>query len=162
VSARAEIADLDALRVLKDEDQQKDQHDRPGHEAAERDRRPSPLRRLRRDLLQLTGGRSGNGVRGRWLSRTPAPKGGLARLVDARLSLTATLPPNGVPNAVRALDEALKRELVNRRSWPSRRELQSAVFEYIEAFYNRQRRHSTLAMLSPVAYEQLRLSPLGG
>jgi putative transposase len=55
----------------------------------------------------------------------------------------------------------LKKELVNRRSWPSRLELQSAVFEYIEAFYNRQRRHSTLGMLSPVAYEQLRLSPLG-
>jgi putative transposase len=55
----------------------------------------------------------------------------------------------------------LKKELVNRRSWPSRLELRSAVFEYIEAFYNRQRRHSTLGMLSPVAYEQLRLSPLG-
>jgi putative transposase len=55
----------------------------------------------------------------------------------------------------------LKKELVNRRTWPSRLELQTAVFEYIEAFYNRQRRHSTLGMLSPIAYEQLRLSPLG-
>ena len=55
----------------------------------------------------------------------------------------------------------LKKELVNRRSWPSRLELQSAVFEYIEAFYNRQRRHSTLNMLSPANYEQLQLSPLG-
>jgi putative transposase len=55
----------------------------------------------------------------------------------------------------------LKKELVNRRSWPSRLELQSAVFEYIEAFYNRRRRHSTLGMLSPIDYEQLRLSPLG-
>jgi putative transposase len=54
----------------------------------------------------------------------------------------------------------LKKELVNRRSWPSRLELQSAVFEYIEAFYNRQRRHSTLKMLSPASYEQLRLSTL--
>jgi putative transposase len=54
----------------------------------------------------------------------------------------------------------LKKELVNRRSWPSRLELQSAVFEYIEAFYNRQRRHSTLNMLCPADYEQLRLSPL--
>jgi putative transposase len=49
----------------------------------------------------------------------------------------------------------LKKELVNRRSWPTRLELQSAVFEYIEAFYNRRRRHSTLGMLSPVDYEQL-------
>jgi putative transposase len=48
----------------------------------------------------------------------------------------------------------LKKELVNRRSWPSRPELQSAVFEYIEAFYNRQRRHSTLGMVSPAEYEQ--------
>jgi len=56
----------------------------------------------------------------------------------------------------------LKKELVHRRTWPNRLELQSAVFEYIEAFYNRQRRHSTLNMLSPANYEQLRLSPLGG
>jgi putative transposase len=48
----------------------------------------------------------------------------------------------------------LKKELVNRRSWPSRLELQSAVFEYIEAFYNRQRRHSTLGMVSPAAHER--------
>jgi hypothetical protein len=56
----------------------------------------------------------------------------------------------------------LKKELVHRRTWPNRLELQSTVFEYIEAFYNRQRRHSTLNMHSPVQYEQLRLSPLGG
>jgi transposase InsO family protein len=36
------------------------------------------------------------------------------------------------------------------------------VFEYIEAFYNRERRHSTLGMRSPIAYEQLQLQPLGG
>ena len=62
----------------------------------------------------------------------------------------------------RSFFATLKKELVNRRSWPSRLELQSAVFEYIEAFYNRERRHSTLGMRSPVTYEQLRLSPLGG
>jgi transposase InsO family protein len=49
----------------------------------------------------------------------------------------------------------LKKELVNRCSWHSRHELQSAAFEYIEAFYNRQRRHSTLGMLSPADYEHL-------
>ena len=48
----------------------------------------------------------------------------------------------------------LKEELVNRRNWPSRPELQSAVFEYIEAFYNRHRRHSTLGMVAPAEYEQ--------
>jgi putative transposase len=47
----------------------------------------------------------------------------------------------------------LKKELVHRHSWPTRRELTSEVFEYIEAFYNRTRRHSTLGYLSPADYE---------
>ena len=69
---------------------------------------------------------------------------------------------DGYDNAVaETFFATLKKELVNRRSWPSRLELQSAVFECIEAFYNRHRRHSTLNMLSPADYEQLRLSPLG-
>ncbi len=47
----------------------------------------------------------------------------------------------------------LKVELVHHRSRPTRRELNSKVFEYIEGFYNRQRRHSTLDMLSPLEFE---------
>ena len=49
----------------------------------------------------------------------------------------------------------LKKELVRRRSWPTRRELQSAVFDYIETFYNRERRHSTLGYLSPREFEMI-------
>lgn len=52
----------------------------------------------------------------------------------------------------------LKKELVHRRSWPTRRELTSEVFEYIEAFYNRVRRHSTLGMLSPLDFENRTLT----
>ena len=48
----------------------------------------------------------------------------------------------------------LKKELVYRRSWPTRQELCSEVFEYIEGFYNPRRRHSTLEMLSPVEFEE--------
>jgi putative transposase len=55
----------------------------------------------------------------------------------------------------------LKKELIHRRSWPTRQDLASEVFEYIEAFYNRQRRHSTLGMLSPADYEDCTLSDLG-
>jgi putative transposase len=55
----------------------------------------------------------------------------------------------------------LKRELVNRRSWPTRRELTTEAFEYIEAFYNRVRRHSTLGMLSPLDFENRTLSDRG-
>jgi putative transposase len=48
---------------------------------------------------------------------------------------------------------SLKKELVHRRSWPTRRELASEVFEYIEGFFNRTRRHSTLGYLSPEQFE---------
>ena len=49
----------------------------------------------------------------------------------------------------------LKKELVNRHSWPTREELRAAVFDYIEIFYNATRRHSTLGMLSPAEYEKI-------
>ncbi len=48
----------------------------------------------------------------------------------------------------------LKKELVHRQTWPTRRELTAEVFEYIEAFYNPIRRHSTLGMLSPIQFEE--------
>jgi len=58
-------------------------------------------------------------------------------------------------NAVcEAFHATLKRELVHRRPWPTRAELQTAVFEYIEGFYNTTRRHSTIAHLSPAQYEE--------
>ena len=52
----------------------------------------------------------------------------------------------------------IKKELVHRQPWPSRRDLSSAVFDYIEAFYNRQRRHSTLGYLSPEEFERGRIT----
>lgn len=48
----------------------------------------------------------------------------------------------------------LKKELIYRRTWPRRDATQVAVFEYIEAFYNRRRRHSALGYLSPSDFEQ--------
>ena len=56
---------------------------------------------------------------------------------------------------------SLKKDLIHRRSWPTKTEVRTAVFDYIEAFYNRRRRHSTLGMLSPVAYEQATLRDTG-
>ena len=44
-------------------------------------------------------------------------------------------------------------ELLNRRRWRTRLELSNAIFEYLEIFHNRQRRHSALGMLTPVEYE---------
>jgi len=47
----------------------------------------------------------------------------------------------------------LKTELVCRRSWPTKVGLKEAVRDYIDEFYNPQRRHSANGGLSPVAYE---------
>jgi len=49
----------------------------------------------------------------------------------------------------------LKKELIHGRSWPSKAELRTEVFEYIEVFYNRRRRHSTLGFLSPAQFETI-------
>jgi putative transposase len=51
----------------------------------------------------------------------------------------------------------LKKELVHRRSWPTRRELISEVFEFVEGFYNTTRRHSTLGYLSPAQFERINI-----
>lgn len=47
----------------------------------------------------------------------------------------------------------LKRELADDADWATREDARTAVFEYIEVWYNRQRRHSSLGYVSPVAYE---------
>ena len=49
----------------------------------------------------------------------------------------------------------LQRELLDRRQWQTRRELASAIFEWIEAWYNPRRRHTSIGNLSPVDYERL-------
>jgi putative transposase len=48
----------------------------------------------------------------------------------------------------------LKNELVHRRRWRSVLELRTALFEYIEVFYNRRRLHSSLDYRTPAAVEQ--------
>src|SRR5687768_8366552 len=51
----------------------------------------------------------------------------------------------------------LKRELIHRHSWPSRQTARTAIFKYVEGFYNTRRRHSALGHLSPSEYEESRL-----
>jgi putative transposase len=46
-------------------------------------------------------------------------------------------------------------ELLNRKKWRTRVELANAIFEYLEIFHNRQRRHSALGMHTPIEYEIL-------
>jgi putative transposase len=60
--------------------------------------------------------------------------------------------------AMESFHASLKKDLIYRRSWPTKAEARTAVFEYVETFYNRRRRHSRLAMLSPVDFENSTLS----
>jgi transposase InsO family protein len=48
----------------------------------------------------------------------------------------------------------LKAELIHWRLWPTKATARSAIFEYLEAFYNRRRLHSALGYESPAAYEE--------
>ena len=58
-------------------------------------------------------------------------------------------------NAVcEAFHATLKKDLVYRRSWPTKGEARTRIFEWIEVFYNRVRLHSTLGMLSPAQFEE--------
>ena len=50
---------------------------------------------------------------------------------------------------------SLKKELVHDAKFATRAEAHAAIFEYIEVFYNRQRRHSTLGYQSPVEFERI-------
>ena len=49
---------------------------------------------------------------------------------------------------------SLKNELIHHNSFRTRGEAITAIFEYIEVFYNRQRRHQSLDYCSPVDYER--------
>lgn len=63
-------------------------------------------------------------------------------------------PGNCWDNAVaESFFATLKKELIYRHSWPTRRRAMTAVFDYIECFYNKRRLHSALSYQSPVEYE---------
>ena len=47
----------------------------------------------------------------------------------------------------------LKKELISFADYATREEARKAIFEYIEVYYNRSRRHSTLGNVSPVEFE---------
>ena len=52
---------------------------------------------------------------------------------------------------------SLEKDLLRRRSFTTRQDARTAVFDYIETFYNTIRLHSTLGYLSPIEYENIKL-----
>jgi putative transposase len=85
----------------------------------------------------------------------------LALLAEVRVTVSMSRTGNCYDNAVtESFFGTLKGECVEGSSFESRAQARLAIFEYIECFYNRVRRHSSLGYLSPVVYEQLKcLSP---
>lgn len=78
-----------------------------------------------------------------------------ALLADSSILASMSATGNCYDNApVESFFATLKCELVNRRRYRTRAEARLDIFWYIEAFYNRQRRHSSLDYLSPLAYER--------
>lgn len=51
-------------------------------------------------------------------------------------------------------------ELLNRRRWTTRVELANAIFEYIEGFHNRRRRHGSLGWATPLEFENQHLKTI--
>jgi putative transposase len=60
---------------------------------------------------------------------------------------------------IEAFWSRLQVELLDTRRWRTRVELANAIFEYIEVFHNRRRRHSALGMRTPIEYELLNTTP---
>src|SRR5919198_198206 len=56
--------------------------------------------------------------------------------------------------AIESYHATIEKDLLRRRSFRTRQEAQTALFDYIETFYNRERLHSTLGYRSPDEYER--------
>lgn len=76
------------------------------------------------------------------------------RLAEHHLRHSVGRPGTCWDNAVaESFFASLKTELLHRQTWTSRQQAKTAIFDYIEGFYNRQRRHSTLGYLTPAEFE---------
>jgi transposase InsO family protein len=81
-----------------------------------------------------------------------------AQLTSAGLVCSMSRSGDCLDNAMaESFFATLKAELVDRRHWATRAAARTAIFEWIEAFYNRQRSHSALAYQPPAIFEELLL-----
>lgn len=87
---------------------------------------------------------------------SPYTAGGyLARLAEFGIVVSMSRVGDCYDNAaMESFFSTLKGECVERSTFGTRAQAKQTIFEYLECFYNRVRRHSTLKYLSPVVYEQ--------
>jgi len=76
----------------------------------------------------------------------------------AQNGITGSMSRPGCPydnSCVESFFATLKKERIYRRNYDTIDDVRSDLFQYVELFYNRCRRHSVLGYLSPVMYRQL-------
>jgi transposase InsO family protein len=84
-------------------------------------------------------------------------QGYLALLKEAEIQVSMSQKGDCYDNALmESFFGTLKEECVERQVYQTRAEARNSVFEYIEVFYNRKRKHSSLGYVSPTFYEQRR------
>ena len=77
------------------------------------------------------------------------------RLREERIECSMSRRGNCWDNAaMESFFASLKKELVHDEDYATRDEAKASIFEYIEAFYNRVRRHSSLGYVAPEEYER--------
>lgn len=77
------------------------------------------------------------------------------RLVDERIKCSMSRRGDCWDNApMESFFASLKKELVHHEDYATRDQAKASIFEYIEAFYNRVRRHSSLGYVAPAEYER--------
>jgi putative transposase len=82
-----------------------------------------------------------------------------AKLKELGITVSMSRKGNCYDNAfAETFFGTLKNELVYRTHFKTRQEAMTAIFEYIEVFYNRKRIHSSIGYLTPVAYARFHLS----
>lgn len=82
-----------------------------------------------------------------------------ALLKTAEIRCSMSRKGNCWDNAVaESFFHTLKVELIHARSYRTRQEARAEIFDYIEVFYNRQRRHSVLGYRTPTEFEQMAIA----
>lgn len=77
------------------------------------------------------------------------------RLSEERITCSMSRRGDCWDNApVESFFASLKKELVHHEDYATREQAKASIFEYIEAFYNRVRRHSALGYVAPAEYER--------
>ena len=77
------------------------------------------------------------------------------RLTEVGIAASMGAPGTAYDNALaESFFASMETELIDRSSWTTHAEARSAVFDWIERFYNRTRRHSALGYLSPTEFER--------